>query len=211
MTVLPKSIINLLEDVAPASNSLGAASDMGQRMHDMMYEIAELEDLLKEKKSKLLRLQTIDLPDLMQETNLKDFRLNNGEQVVIREYVKASIPSNSAIDKQKDPDVKADMEVRQQQCFEWLRDNKAGHMIKNKVEVSFDKKEDAKCQEFTTELRDKGVQYNQSVGVHTGTLDAHFAVMLSEGKDIPMDTFKIYVGRKAVFTPESKKGSKNGK
>jgi len=36
MTVLPKSIINLLEDVAPASNSLGAASDMGQRMHDML-------------------------------------------------------------------------------------------------------------------------------------------------------------------------------
>ena len=96
---LPKSIINLLEDVAPASNSLGAVTDMGQRMHDMMYEIAELEDLLKEKKSKLLRLQTIDLPDLMQETNLKDFTLNNGERVVIREYVKASIPSNSAIDK----------------------------------------------------------------------------------------------------------------
>ena len=42
--------INLLDDVAPASNSLGAVTDMGQRMHDMMYEIAELEDLLKEKK-----------------------------------------------------------------------------------------------------------------------------------------------------------------
>ena len=204
MTVLPKSIINLLEDVAPASNTLGAVTEMGQRMHDMMYDIAELEDLLKEKKSKLLRLQTIDLPDLMQETNLKDFTLNNGERVVIREYVKASIPSNSAIDKQRDPEVKADMEVRQQQCFEWLRDNKAGHMIKNKVEVNFDKKEDAKCQEFTTELRDKGVQYNQSVGVPHGTLDAHFASLLSEGKDVPMDIFKIYVGRKATFSKGKK-------
>jgi hypothetical protein len=77
-------------------------------------------------------------------------------------------------------------------------------MIKNKVEVNFDKKEDAKCQEFTTELREKGVQYNQSVGVHTGTLDAHFASLLSEGKDIPMDTFKIYVGRKATFNKGKK-------
>ena len=42
--------INPLDDVAPASNSLGAITDMGQRMYDLQEEIKQLEDLLKKKK-----------------------------------------------------------------------------------------------------------------------------------------------------------------
>ena len=39
--------INLLEDVAPASNSLGALTELGQRMYDLEKEIEQIEITLK--------------------------------------------------------------------------------------------------------------------------------------------------------------------
>ena len=47
------SDIDLLEDVAPASNELGAVTDMAQRMFDLEDEISDLEELLKSKKQDL--------------------------------------------------------------------------------------------------------------------------------------------------------------
>ena len=64
--------INPLDDVAPASNSLGAITDMGQRMYDLLKEIKDLEDLLKKKKWDFANLAEHELPDLMQELNCKD-------------------------------------------------------------------------------------------------------------------------------------------
>ena len=42
-----KEEIDLLEDVAPASNELGAVTDMAQKMYDLENEIANIEELLK--------------------------------------------------------------------------------------------------------------------------------------------------------------------
>ena len=42
------SEINLLDDVAPASNELGAISDMAQQMYDLQEEIMKLELSLKQ-------------------------------------------------------------------------------------------------------------------------------------------------------------------
>ena len=85
--------INLLDDVAPASNSLGAVSDLAQTMFDTEKEIEDLEKLLKEKKQNLTKLAEQDLPDLMQELNMKDFTLNNGAKVEIQDIASGSIPS----------------------------------------------------------------------------------------------------------------------
>ena len=207
---LPKSV-NILEDVTPASNTLGVARSMGQEMHDRILEIADLKDHLKKKENELLRLQTIDLPEFMQENNLLGFKLDNGEEIEIENFLSASVPSNTAIKDKKDPVTRAEMEVRQQQCFEWLRNNNAGSMVKTKVEVTFDKQDDAKAQEFAKELRDRGISYNESSGVIISQIKRFFNERLAEGKDIPMETFKVYIGRKAIFTPKSKKGLKNGK
>ena len=77
------SEINLLDDVAPASNELGAISDMAQQMYDLQEEIMKLKLSLKQKKQDLDKLATQDLPDLMQELNIKNFTLNNGAKVLV--------------------------------------------------------------------------------------------------------------------------------
>ena len=189
--------INLLEDVAPSSNSLGAVTDMGQRMFDLEREIDNLENLLKEKKQSLTKLAEQDLPDLMQELNVKEFTLNNGEKCEIQDITSGSIPSASAITRAKTEEDKNELEVRQQQCFEWLRNTGNGSLIKSNVEVQFGKNEDKECNEFTEELRKRNMFYRRAVGVHPGSLNSMLRERLSDGKDVPSDLFKLYVGRKA--------------
>ena len=191
--------INLLDDVAPASNSLGAVSDLAQTMFDTEKEIEDLEKLLKEKKQNLTKLAEQDLPDLMQELNMKDFTLNNGAKVEIQDIASGSIPSATAIMRAK-PEDRAELELRQQQCFDWLRGNNAGDLIKSNVEVQFSKGEDEACNEFTKELRERNLFYRRAVGVHHGRLNSFIKEQLAEGKDVPHDLFKIYVGRKAKLT-----------
>ena len=168
--------INLLDDVAPASNELGAITDMAQQMYDLQTEIIQDEESLKRKKQDLTKLAEQDLPDLMQELNIKDFTLNNGAKVKVD---------------------RMEMEIRQQHCFDWLRENNAGDLIKNNVEVQFGRTEDKECDIFAKELRDRKLFYKRAIGVHPAQLTAFIKEMLSEGKSIPHDLFKIYTGRRA--------------
>ena len=188
--------IDLLEDVAPSSNSIGAVADMAQQMFDLEKEINDLTELLKQKKQNLTKLAEQDLPDLMQELNVKDFTLNNGAKVEVQDIASGSIPSASAIQKAKGDD-KAELEVRQQQCFDWLRDTGNGDLIKSNVEVQFGKGEDQACNEFTKELQDRKLFYRRAQGVHHGRLNSFLKERLSEGKEVPHDLFRVYVGRRA--------------
>ena len=191
--------IDLLEDVAPSSNSIGAVADMAQQMFDLEKEIEDLTELLKQKKQNLTKLAEQDLPDLMQELNMKDFTLNNGAKVEIQDIASGSIPSATAIMRAK-PEDRPELELRQQQCFDWLRGNNAGDLIKSNVEVQFSKGEDEACNEFTKELRERNLFYRRAVGVHHGRLNSFIKEQLADGKDVPHDLFKIYVGRKAKLT-----------
>ena len=188
--------INPLDDVAPASNELGAIADMAQQMFDLEEEIVAIELSLKQKKQDLNKLANQDLPDLMQELNIKDFSLNNGAKVKVEDVVSASVPSQSSIIRAKGDD-KAELEIRQQQCFEWLRANGGAELIKSNVEVQFGRDEDALCNEFTQELKNRSLHYKRAIGVHPATINSFIKEKIDNGQNIPRDLFKIYEGRRA--------------
>jgi hypothetical protein len=188
--------IDLLDDVAPASNEIGAIADMASQMLEVENEINRLEEALKQRKQDLTKLAEQDLPDLMQELNIKDFTLSNGAKVEIKELISGSVPSGGAIDRAKGDD-KVSLEIRQQQCFDWLRDNGAGDLIKSNVEVQFGRDEDDDCNAFTEELRDRQIYYKRVVAVHPGTLNSFIKERMSEGKEVPHDLFRVFTGRRA--------------
>ena len=188
--------IDLLEDVAPSSNEIGAIAEMASRMLDLQDEINRTEELLKQQKQDLTKLAEQDLPDLMQELNVKDFTLRNGAKVQVDDFISGTVPSAGAIDRAKGDD-RVNMEIRQQHCFDWLRGNGAGDLIKNNVEVQFGRNEDDVCDEFAIELNSRAINYKRSVGVHPSTLNSFIKERMSEGKEVPHDLFKIYTGRRA--------------
>ena len=189
--------IDLLEDVAPSSNSIGAVADMAQQMFDLEKEIEDLTELLKQKKQNLTKLAEQDLPDLMQELNLKDFTLKNGAKVEVKEVISGSVPSQGAIDRAKEEDKRVELQMLQQQCFDWLRANGGGDLIKSNVEVQFGKDEDKACNDFTKRLREENLYFKRAVGVHPATLNKYLQERLGEGKDVPLEMFRVYTGRKA--------------
>ena len=191
------SDIDLLEDVAPASNELGAVTGMAQKMYDLENEITSLEEQLKSKKQDLRMLAEQDLPDLMQELNLKDFTLKNGAKVEVKEVISGSVPSQGAIDRAKEEDKRVELQMLQQQCIDSLRANGGGDLIKSNVEVQFGKDEDEACNQFTKRLRDEKLYYKRAVGVHPATLNKFIQERLGEGKDVPLEMFRVYTGRKA--------------
>lgn len=191
------SKIDLLEDVAPSSNEIGAVADMAQRVLDLEDEINRLEDALKQKKQDLKVLAEQDLPELMQELNIKDFTLSNGAKVEIKDVIQASVPSQGSIDRAKTEEQKVELQMLQQQCFEWLRAQGAGDIIKSNVEVQFGRNEDDACNAFTDELRERQIYYKRAVGVHPQTLNSFIKERMSEGKEVPMEMFRVYAGRRA--------------
>ena len=177
--------IDLLEDVAPSSdNEIGAIADMASRMLDLQDEINRTEELLKQRKQDLQKL------------NIRDFTLSNGAKVQVDDFISGTVPSAGAIDRAKGDD-RVNMEIRQQHCFDWLRGNGAGDLIKNNVEVQFGRNEDDVCDEFAIELNSRAINYKRSVGVHPSTLNSFIKERMSEGKEVPHDLFKIYTGRRA--------------
>tara|TARA_R110001583_G_scaffold70751_3_gene199868 strand:- start:820 stop:1413 length:594 start_codon:yes stop_codon:yes gene_type:complete len=190
-----KDKINLLEDVAPASNELGAIAEAAQRAQVLRNEIDELTQQLKEKEQRLKSLTEQEMPDLMQELNVKNFTLTDGSKVSLVDIVSASIPSAGAIEKAKG-DNREELYERQQQCFDWLRGNGGGELIKSNVEVQFGKGEDNSCTEFKKELRDKKIFYRDSMGVHPQSLKAFITECFGRGINVPSDIFKLYTGQK---------------
>jgi hypothetical protein len=189
--------IDLLEDVAPSSNEIGAIADMAQRMLEIENEINRLDELLKQKKQDLKLLAEQDLPDLMQELNIRDFTLSNGAKVSVKDVITASVPSQGAIDRAKDESKKAELAMLQQQCFDWLRAHNAGDLIKSNVEVQFGRDEDDACSAFVNKLRESQIYYKRAVGVHPQVLNSFVRERMSEGKEVPMEMFRVYAGRRA--------------
>ena len=72
-------------------------------------------------------------------------------------------------------DDKVNMEIRQQHCFDWLRKNGAGDLIKNNVEVQFGRDEDI-------------------LSLHTtlfqGRADLGFVLVCAGGIDVGIARFK---------------------
>ena len=187
--------INLLTDVAPASNELGAIAEAAERAQRLRDEIDELTQQLKEKEQKLKSLTEQEMPDLMQELNIKEFTLTNGSKIGLVDFVSASVPSASAIERAKG-DNKEELYERQQQCFKWLRKNGGAELIKSNVEVAFGKGEDKNCNQFKKELRDRKIFYRDSMGVHPQSLKAFVGECLGRGIKVPNDMFKLYIGQR---------------
>jgi len=188
--------INPLDDVAPSSNELGAVSGLAERQKNLEDEISNLEAKLKQAKKNLRTISEQDLPLLMQSLNIKEFKLNDGTRVSVNEIVSGSIPSQGAIDKAKG-DIRDELKLRQQRCFEYLRKNKAEALIRNVVEVQFQSGDDKKFISFIKEVAEKDYLYSSKAGVHPQSLNAWLKEQISEGKNVPFEDFRLFTGNRA--------------
>jgi len=97
-----------------------------QQLKDLEDEIANAEDSVKKLKEKANIISQFEIPQMMEEMNIKKLKLKDGETVEVSNFYSASI-------------------VDQDAAFQWLRENGRGDIIKNDITVTFGRGEDNKA------------------------------------------------------------------
>jgi hypothetical protein len=144
--------------------------------------IANLENLLKEKKRELLKLTDEDLPSMLQEIGLSEFKLEDGSQVTIKPTYGASIKVED-----------------RPQAYEWLRENGYDDIIKNTVTCAFGRGEDDNASAFAALAEKEGFIPSQKEEIHSSTLRAFIKERVENGDEFPSELFGAYVGQRAVI------------
>ena len=120
-------------------------------------------------------------------------KLSNGRMLSIKDYFSASIPSQSVIDKEKDPEKMSDLIFKRQACMKWLDENELGSIIKNNFVVALDRGDNERAKELMLELQEKEYDFVRDESVHHSTLTSTLKEELKKGVNIP-DFFGAQVG-----------------
>ena len=141
-------------------------------------EIDDLEILIKTKKESL-RQKNEHIVQLMEERGVTSIKMKNGQAVEIKPFYTGSISKD-----------------KQEEAFQWLRDKGYDDLIKNQVVIKFGRAEDEKANKLFTDLANQGLDTDRSVKVEPMTLKGFIREMIESGKELPMDTFGVFVGHK---------------
>ena len=164
--------------------------DQTKNLSDKVIELRNLEDQVaasenhtKDLKEKAKQLSNFDIPKMMEEMNVKKLKLKDGASIEVTNFYSARIV----------PD-------KQEEAFNWLRENGLGDIIKNDVTVTFGRGEDNKAATYAVLARGQGYEPVQKIGVHPQTLKAVVRERLEAGQEMPSDLFKTYAGNSTKIT-----------
>ena len=141
-------------------------------------EINNLELMIKAKKESL-RQQNEHIVQLMEERGVKSIRMTGGQSVDIKPFYTGSITKE-----------------KQEEAFQWLRDNGYDDIIKNQVIVKFGRAEDEQALKVWNSLMNEGLDTERNTKVEPMTLKGFIREMIENGKELPMETFGVFVGHK---------------
>lgn len=171
------------------------------KMRDLALRILIDEEAIKKLKEQFAEIEGSLLPDAMTAAGIQDFTLNNGDKLKVKPVVKASLPTQININKQKDPEKKVEMQERLEAGVEYLRDNKAASLVKNQLVIDITAGMDNLATDIIERLKEEyNVEAERNVSVNTQSLSAWAREKLKAGTDIPHETFAVFSGRKATIT-----------
>lgn len=139
---------------------------------------AELE--LKRVNERYRAVAERDLPELMAELGLTEFRTERGLRISIKETVRASIPDG-----------------RREDAMRWLDDNGHGALVKRMVSVSFNREQAEEARKLMEQISGEFPTAREERKVESATLRAFIRQELEAGHDIPLELFGAFVQKTA--------------
>ncbi len=210
----PPAEVNVLDDIGP-SGDLSLIKAKAKELVRLESEIKSMEEDLKTSKAALLTLQTITLPELMVSHQVIKLGLEGGFLLTLEDFVSASIPAPSTIDKIKDADERALKAEQRDNAFNWMRTSPHGapDLIKNVVTVEIPRGADTVAAMLMSNIRKLKLSATRQDTIHAQTLTAWVKEKLKKGAqldvDLPTKLLNIYVGKCAECTiPKEKKTTK---
>lgn len=149
---------------------------------DSLAQLAELADLYatakeheeillaeyKKAKARACKIVEEDIPEIMTECGLTEFKTASGRKITIKDEVHANI-SQANVDA----------------AHEWLEEHGHGGIVKRDVVVSFNKDQEEEAKEAAAGLRANFPAVKVKSNIHSSTLKAWVSSRLREGEEIP--------------------------
>lgn len=182
----------------PTEGELSQLSSLANRMRKLQWDVDQLDAQKHELQQIVDRIAFQDIPDLMEKWGLSEIRLKDGSRVTIKPFVKASMPTETAILKAKTEEERDLIRSRIDGGLEYLRKNGAESIIKNLLKVEFGKGQGKQAEAAIKALHKLGIEAETVQGVHPQTLTAWVRERLTAGKPIDMGLFGVFNGNIAV-------------
>lgn len=179
---------------------LGQVTALAEKLLKLDNEIEKTEKRLKALKDEHARIETGDLPDLLDSVNMEEFALSDGTKFKVLPVIKASIPTSLNIAKQRDPEKRDELQERQDAAFKYLRDNEADSLIQNQLVVIIEKGKDNMVGDIEAYIQEHGLQSERNTSVNAQSLSAYVREKIQKGHDVPFDTLSVFSGRKTKIT-----------
>jgi Asp-tRNA(Asn)/Glu-tRNA(Gln) amidotransferase B subunit len=176
------------EDIAQELSSvdeegLSRVSKLANRQLRAERRVAELDADLKQAQRELREIANDQLPAAMLEYGIREFKLEDGSQISVKNFYSASIPKD-----------------RQEETFAWLIDHGFGDLIKNQVSVSFVRGQEENASALVQELEDRHMPTSNRKWVEPMTLKAFTREQVEAGNELPFDLFQLFIGEQAKIT-----------
>ena len=185
-----KSMNNLVQqmeqdqtEVLDRTENIKSLASQVKSLKELEDEIKADEESLKNKKKEIERISGEVIPTMLSEMGLSSLKLADGSAVDVKPYYAATITANN-----------------REAAYSWLRSNGLGDIIKNDITVSFGRNEDNKAADYANLARGQGFEPTQKLKVEPMTLKALVRERIEAGKDMPMDTFNVFVGNRTKIT-----------
>lgn len=162
---------------------LEKAIDLATKASQIKSQIEEYESDIKQLKGRMNAILEDELPSLMKDGNISEFKLGNGKRVTLTEIVAASMPKD---------------ESAKQAFFDWLTAQDATDIIKTDVSVSFGKTEHNQAVSLAEDLKNRGYSVARKEGVHHQTLNSFLRERVQRGDNLPPENIlPVYLGTHA--------------
>lgn len=170
-------------NVKSSDDDKASVARLAELQISLSEEVKNIEELLKEKKKELQRIEEQDLPEAMDRIGMAEFKLTDGTKISVGTFYNASIPAE-----------------RKDEAFNWLDEHGHGSIIKTSVKTEFGRGELEIAKAFFEYVRG----FNQLTSdpsfdqaVHWQTLRAFVKEQVEDGAGLPLDLFGVFIGRKA--------------
>lgn len=175
--------MDLTEEIKVTTEGLLQISELAQEQVQIENDIDEITRSLKVLKKKLLKISADMLPEAMANCGLKDFTLDTGQSVFIKEGISMSAPK---------------AEDKKLACNAWLVENEQGALIKSEIVLMYDKGERDKFLAAKALLVDNGIEeFKITEGFNTATVKAVLKELAEQGIDVPFELFGAYKYKQA--------------
>lgn len=180
------------EDFAPVevadTNALASISQLVNKLLDMEAHIDALDGALKAAKRDYDAIEKELIENLLSAGTQSHTTLTG---------TKVEIKNALLVTEIKDPVKKAELMHRRAQ---WLEENEGASMIREAIELSFEKGDHARAIEVMSALDSLGARYVNTETINAGTFKSFVNTMLESGDKVPLDELGLYQKTEAKIT-----------